>query len=196
MKFPAQMRTRRLPIPQAASVIGFAIGLAIVIYLVKPIGGYSLSFIENVTSHFLDEWGSYFWAAVLSALVIVIGTIIGFVLGFAIAVSVFCYPRARAAVTPIIAFLAPMPIVVWIPFSIGLMGVGMTHVILIVVVGAMFTFYMYCLEALQDIPRSTRDVFDIHGRGGVGRTLLLYLPAWIEASRRSTGFILHLHGLQ
>ena len=161
-----------------ASVIGFLCGVAVVVYLVRPMGGYNQRFFTTVSAHFLDQWSSYLWAAGLSGTVIVVGTLIGFVFGFGLAVLVYRVPQARSFATPVIAFLAPMPIVIWIPFSIGLVGVGMVQVLLIVVLGALFTFYLYCLEALHDIPRSVRDVFDIHGGS---RIMHLYLPRCIES---------------
>ena len=82
-----------------------------------------------------------------SSLRIVLGFLLSIVVAVPLGVAMGLFPRLRAAVSPIVSFLRPLPSISWVPLAMIWLGAGELQKLAIVFMGSFAAALIYTLEA-------------------------------------------------
>lgn len=115
-------------------------------------------------------------ATLMSWLRQLIGVAIAVVLGFFFAVLFRHSVSADRSLGSLIAFLAPIPVVVWLPLSVALLGDGELQRVALIALAAFFIIYTGIRESFNSISSAHDDQFGLFRKGIGSRALHLYLP--------------------
>jgi len=123
---------------------------------------------------------------------LVIGVTIGAILGL---VTGTLFARARfldRIASPSLQLLAPVPIIVWIPFAVMLFGIGSGFKVALVAMSTYFITHFQTFQAIRAVPNDFLELAKVYGKGRwrVFTEILLpsALPSVLVALRTSLSF--------
>jgi sulfonate transport system permease protein len=106
-----------------------------------------------------------------------VGSTIGALAGIATALFLWESGIARSLGAPTLRFIAPVPVVVWIPFFILLFGLGEWCKIAVVAMCVFFMVQAFMSGALTTISNDYFEVSRIYGKGVIQRIRHVLLPS-------------------
>lgn len=112
-----------------------------------------------------------------SSLRIVLGFLLSISVAVPLGIAMGLFPRLRAAVSPIVSFLRPLPSISWVPLAMIWLGAGELQKLAIVFMGSFAAALIYTIEATLKVdPNLIRAAQNL----GIGQVQLLFrvlLPA-------------------
>jgi sulfonate transport system permease protein len=115
--------------------------------------------------------------AAISVTRLVIGIGIGSLLGVASGIVVAISKRLTRALSPTLHWLAGVPIVLWIPFCVMVLGTGEAYKIGIAAVAAFFLLYTAAFHAARSTERTFTELADIYEKSTLDRIRHIILPS-------------------
>jgi sulfonate transport system permease protein len=82
-----------------------------------------------------------------------------------------------ALFSPSLQFLAPVPIIVWLPFMIMFFGLGNASKIILIALGVFFIVNFYAYKAARDIDKSYLELATMYQKTRLERLIHVYLPS-------------------
>jgi sulfonate transport system permease protein len=99
------------------------------------------------------------------------------------------FTRVQALVSPTVRFVAPIPIVIWIPFAIMIFGLGESFKIALVALSTFFLVYFYTFNAVNSLDKRFFELASIYEKtlGYVALNIVLpgALPGIVSGIRLS-----------
>lgn len=115
-----------------------------------------------------------------SAARLLIGTALGTVCGAIVGITIALSPKLERPIGPTLTFLAGIPVVVWMPFWIALVGTGEAFRIGLVAIAAFFLNLVVALLATKRASRDFHELALLFEKDHASRLLRIYLPASLE----------------
>ncbi len=107
---------------------------------------------------------------------LILGVLVGMVFGIFSGSIAARFKKVEILINPTIAFFAPIPVVVWIPFAILIFGVGEYFQISLVSLATFLLVHMYTFSATSSVRNEYSGIADIYGLSFLKRLRFLYLP--------------------
>ena len=126
----------------------------------------------------------------VSTLRVVVGVGLGAAFGATVGVIVAANTPLRIALSPLLAFLAGVPVVVWMPFWIMTFGTGEIFRIGLVGIAAFFLVYSVAFITTRRASRTYYELLQIYEKPALFSLLNIYIPS--AASAIFTGMRLAL----
>lgn len=133
----------------------------------------------DVALTILNDWKSYLLNSLSSSLTIIIGVALGTVAGFTLALFSHVNRVAKHVFPPVVAMFAPIPIIVWAPFAIALLGYGIVYQAFMVSVPALAICFIACFQQFRMMPERYQGILQINEISGWKALVSLYLPVVI-----------------
>jgi sulfonate transport system permease protein len=113
------------------------------------------------------------WTLLRLACGVVIGTLFGIISGLFLAQR----KTADLLLSPTLQFLAPIPIIVWLPLLIMLVGVGDPMRVAFIATGAYFLVHVHCFHAARSVDRDFVELGQIYEKRYWSRLWQVVLPS-------------------
>jgi sulfonate transport system permease protein len=117
------------------------------------------------------------WQALYSLMRLSIGVLLGTVAGISSGVFMSQSERADKFVSPTMQFLAPIPVIVWIPFVIMFFGLGEVSKIALVAVAVFFLIHIHTFQAIRSVETQYVELSRVYEKNYWGRVRHVYLPS-------------------
>lgn len=105
------------------------------------------------------------------------GVFLGATLGTISGTLVAYVPVARRSVGPLLAFLAGIPVVIWIPFWIMMFGVGQSFHIALVAIATFFLVYSVAFSSTRRASSAYLELLQLYEKSRLYALIKIYLPA-------------------
>jgi sulfonate transport system permease protein len=128
-----------------------------------------------ILSHLLSR--TLFVNATWTLLRLVSGVIAGTLVGIASGLFLSQNRRASRLLSPTLQFLAPIPIIVWLPFIIIVFGVGDPMRVAFVATAAYFLAHVHCFHAARAVDRDFVELGQIYEKRYWSRLWQIILPS-------------------
>lgn len=114
-----------------------------------------------------------FYSIYRLTLAVSIGALIGIVSGMLIGQI----DIANRIFTPFIQIIAPIPVVVWMPFAVMAFGTGEAYKISIGIIASFLIVHMHSFLAVRHIKRDYLELAEIYEKNMIAKVFHVYLPA-------------------
>ena len=104
------------------------------------------------------------------------GVLIGATLGICSGVFMANSRRVEQYFSPTLQFLAPIPVIVWIPFLIMFLGLGEASKIAMVAVCAFFLIHVHTFQAMRSVDREYLELAAIYEKTYLDKVRFVFLP--------------------
>lgn len=119
--------------------------------------------------------------ASLSVFRILVGVSVGVLTGVAVGIVVGQSRFAESLLSPMLTFIAPVPVVVWIPFAIMLLGTGELYKISLAMFATFLLVYIETFQGVRSVPQSYLELAGIYEKTHWERISRILLPAALPA---------------
>ena len=141
-----------------------------------------LAVIKKIIELFADKTEHLFIQIGYSLMRLISGVLIGCLLGIIVAFTNTIFRKADNVISPTLNFLAPIPIVIWIPFFIMIFGIGAeTYKIGLIAVSTFFLIYINLYTSYKSINKNYLDIGAIYEKKIFERFKLIYFPYGLES---------------
>ena len=111
-----------------------------------------------------------------SLLRLVTGSIIGLILGIGMALAIVRWHAFEVVLSPTIQFLAPVPIVVWVPFLIVIFGIGNVWKIALVGLAVLLVVHVQSVQGFRSIEKRYLEIGDTYEMTWLSKIRHILLP--------------------
>lgn len=132
---------------------------------------------SDVFPLFSEKGGELFDHAVASVRRLFIGVGIGFAIGLAAGVLLARVRLLEKVFSPTLQILAPIPVVVWLPFAVMIFGLGETYKIVLIAGATFVLVQVYTFSAAREIDKVYYELAAINEKGLALRLRHITVPA-------------------
>ena len=119
--------------------------------------------------------------ALLSILRIVVGVALGATVGIALGVVVGQSKLAERLLSPMLQFIAPVPVIVWIPFAIMLFGIGELYKISLAMFATSLLVYVQTFQGVRGVPQGYLELASMYEKTRWQKISRILLPSALPA---------------
>lgn len=112
-----------------------------------------------------------------SLLRIVISVAVAAAFGLASGILLWEWRLLDELLSPTLRFLAPVPVVVWMPFVIAFVGAGEAYKLVLAAIAGFLIIHIHTFEGVGSLDREYVELADIYGLTLAERVRHIYLPA-------------------
>lgn len=110
-----------------------------------------------------------------------VGILVGCIMGIAAAFINTSFKKIDKLVSPTLSFLAPIPVVIWIPFFIMIFGTSDIYKIGLIAIATFFLIYINLYTAYSSINKNYLEIGEIYEKNLIERFRYIYFPYGLES---------------
>lgn len=115
--------------------------------------------------------------ALLSVLRMSVGVLVGGIIGVGVGIAVGQSRAAESLLSPMLQFIAPVPVIVWMPFLIMLLGTGELYKVSLPAFATFLLVYIHTFRGVRSVQAAYLEIAEVYEKTRWQRIWHIFLPA-------------------